>query len=167
VLEARELRAIRFVFLTERDTADESSSPDCAPATAIGWHSCAVMETPQSGGGSRRRWFPAVAAALLLVLGYPVGLRSPWNAHDPYLVDGEATRNGRDSSALVQGDSGTQLWFDMHDIVWKSGDRTGADGIPPCLRGPEAQAQVQVGVVEVSRPFGSGSYRKVLSVTCL
>jgi hypothetical protein len=107
------------------------------------------------------------AAALLLVLGYQAGLRSPWNAHHPYLVSGEATRNGQDSHAVIEGTDGTHLWVQMNGVVWKSGRRTGENGIPPCLREPGAKAAVRVGVIDVARPYGSGSYTQVLSLTCL
>jgi hypothetical protein len=107
------------------------------------------------------------AAALLLVLGYQSGLRSPWNAHHPYQVNGEATRYGKDSHAVIEGNDGTHLWVRMDGVVWKSGQRTGDDGLPPCLREPDARAAVRVGVIDVARPYGSGSYPQVLSLTCL
>jgi hypothetical protein len=107
------------------------------------------------------------AAALLLVVGYQLGLRSAWSAHHPYLVDGEATRYGKDSSAVFRGPDGTHVWFRMNGVVWKSDQRTGADEMPPCLREPDVKAAVRVGVIEVARPYGSGSYRQILSVTCL
>lgn len=108
------------------------------------------------------------AAALLLIVGYQLGIRSTWNAHEPDLVDGMATRDGEiGSMAVIEKDDGTHLWFQMEGVVWKSGQRHGEDGIPPCLREPDVKAAVHVGVIEVARPFGSGSYSKVLSVTCL
>ena len=121
---------------------------------------------------TRRSWVHRAAfvgvAALLLVLGYELGIRSTWNAHDPELVEGVATRDGDiGTMAVVEKDDGTHLWFQMEGVVWKSGQRTGEDGVPPCLREPDVRAAVQVGVIEVARPFGSGSYTKVLSVTCL
>ena len=101
-------------------------------------------------------------------MGYQMGLRSTWSAHHPYPVNGEATRNGdEDSYAVFEGDDGTHLWFQMNEVVWKSGQRTGDEGIPPCLRKPGVKAAVRVGVIEVARPYGSGSYRQVLSLTCL
>lgn len=90
-----------------------------------------------------------------------------WTAHHAYLVDGVATRYGKDSAAVFRGDDRTHVWFRMDGVVWKSGQLTGEDGIPPCLREPDATAAVRVGVIEVARPYGSGSYRHLLSVTCL
>jgi hypothetical protein len=129
-----------------------------------------VNLTPSSSD-SRRRWVRVACllatAALLLVLGYQSGLRSPWNAHHPYLVDGEATRYGKDAKAVIERDDGTHLWVGMNGVVWKSGRRTGEDGIPPCLRKADATAAVQVGVIDIDRPYGSGSYPQVLWLTCL
>lgn len=120
---------------------------------------------------SRPRWVHVAAfltaASVLLVLGYQVGLRSPWNPHHPYLVNGEAMRYGKDSAAVIEGDNGTHMWTRMDHVVWKAGQRTGEDGIPPGLREPDAKAAVRVGVIDVARPFGSGSYPQVLSLTCL
>ena len=121
---------------------------------------------------TRQSWVRRVAlvgvAVLLLLFGYQVVISSTWNAHDPEMVDGMATRDGDiGTMAVVEKDDGTHLWFQMEGVVWKSGQRTGEDGIPPCLREPDVKAAVQVGVIEVARPFGSGSYTKVLSVTCL
>lgn len=76
-------------------------------------------------------------------------------------------RNGDDNTAVIEGEDGTHLWFRMSGVVWKSGQQTSEDGIPPCLREPGAKADVRVGVIEVARPYGSGSYHQVLSVTCL
>lgn len=82
------------------------------------------------------------------------------------MVDGEAARNGNDVTALFEGDDGTHLWLQLDALVWKSGERTGNDGLPPCLRDPGARAAVEVGIIEVARPYGSGSYQQALSLTC-
>lgn len=51
-------------------------------------------------------------------------------------------------------------------MVWLSGDTADSGGIPPCLRKAGKRVSVQVGVIEIARPFGSGSYQQVISVAC-
>lgn len=57
--------------------------------------------------------------------------------------------------------------FRLDDVVWRSGNRTGGDyRVPPCLRVPGERVDVEVGMIDVSEPFGLGSDLRVLSVTC-
>ena len=104
---------------------------------------------------------------LLLVTGYLVGVRSPWAAHHPRVATGTAQRVPADVPlAYFDDEHGDRVTFRLDDVVWRSGDRTGSDSIPPCLREPGQPVDVQAGLIEVTRPFGSGSYERVLSVTC-
>jgi hypothetical protein len=68
--------------------------------------------------------------------------------------------------AYFDPDNGGRVAFRLDDVVWKSGNRTDSGSIPPCLRRAGERVAVQAGVIEVIRPYGSGSYRHVLSVTC-
>ena len=43
------------------------------------------------------------------------------------------TRYGKDSHAVIEGNDGTHLWVRMDGVVWKSGQRTGDDGLTPAL----------------------------------
>jgi hypothetical protein len=82
-------------------------------------------------------------------------------------VSGTAERVPADvPSAYFDPDNGDRVAFRLDDVVWKSGDRTDSGGIPPCLQEAGERLDVQVGVIEVTRPYGSGSYQQVLSVTC-
>ena len=58
--------------------------------------------------------------------------------------------------------------FRLDDIVWRRSDNRSDDGgtIPACLRQEGMSVEVEVGMIEVNRPFGSGSYWEVLSLTC-
>jgi hypothetical protein len=108
----------------------------------------------------------AGAVLVLVCATYLLGLRSQWNAHRPTYETGEAHRNGRDDAAVFDGDNGTHVWFELDDIVWKAHDGTDSGSIPPCLRSPGSTAVVEIGLIEVARPYGDGSYEKVLSLTC-
>ena len=55
--------------------------------------------------------------------------------------------------------------FRLDDVIWMAGRRTGADTVPPCLRGDE-RVRVEATLIELARPFGSGSYDQVISVIC-
>jgi hypothetical protein len=108
-----------------------------------------------------------VIALLLVLLGYVAGVRSAWTAHHPRVVSGTAERVPADVPfAYFDPDNGDRVAFRLDDVVWKSGDRTDSGSIPPCLQEAGERAGVQVGVIEVTRPYGSGSYQQVLSVTC-
>lgn len=69
-------------------------------------------------------------------------------------------------SAYFDPVNGDRVAFRLDDVVWKSGDRTDSGSIPPCLQEAGERVDVQVSVIEVARPYGSGSYQQVLSVTC-
>jgi len=132
-----------------------------------------TTSSPLAGPRRRRARVALLVAVVLvvLVLGYQSGLRSSWSAHHPRLVDGEAMRNGngdQDTSAVFTGKDGTHELVQLDRVAWRSGQRTGdgTDGLPPCLRTPGVKAAVQVGVIELARPYGEGSYRQVLSLTC-
>lgn len=108
-----------------------------------------------------------VLALLLASLGYVVGVRSAWSAHHPRVLSGTAERVPAEvPSAYFDPDNGDRVAFRLDDVVWKSGDRTDSGSIPPCLREAGERVAVRVGVIEVNRPYGSGSYQQVLSVTC-
>jgi hypothetical protein len=82
-------------------------------------------------------------------------------------VSGTAERVPADvPTGYFDPDHGERLAFRLDDVVWKSGDRTDSGSIPPCLRQAGERVNVQVGVIEVDRPYGSGPYQQVLSVTC-
>lgn len=117
---------------------------------------------------ARRRIILAAVLALVLVsIGYLIGVRSSWTAHHPSVVMGTAERVPADVPfAYFDPDDGVRLAFRLDDVVWKSGDKTGDGSIPPCLREAGERVTVQAGVIEVARPYGSGSYQQVLSVTC-
>ena len=120
-----------------------------------------------AGSGARRIAFAAVVALLLVSLGYVLGVRSPWMAHHPAVVRGTAERVPGDMPyAYFDPDDGDSVEFRLDDVVWKSGDRADSGSIPPCLRETGDRVVVQAGVIEVTRPYGSGSYQQVLSVTC-
>lgn len=129
-------------------------------------------ETRTSAGGpsptARRRIVLAAALALLLVsIGYLIGVRSSWTAHQPAVVSGMAERVPADVPfAYFDPDDGDRVAFRLDDVAWKSGDKTGEGSIPPCLREAGERVAVQAGVIEVTRPYGAGSYQRVLSVTC-
>lgn len=111
-------------------------------------------------------WTTVVVTALVVV-GYLVGLRSPWSAHHPQVVSGTASRVAADVPvATFTTEGGEDVWFPLDDVVWRSGDETGDDTVPPCLRESGVRVEVEVGLLEVTRPFGSGSYPHVLSVRC-
>ncbi|HSE71666.1 MAG TPA: hypothetical protein VLA97_12975 [Nocardioidaceae bacterium] len=125
--------------------------------------------TPANGAGpSGRRIAVAAGLALLLVsLGYVIGVRSSWTAHHPSAVSGMAERVPANVPyAYFDPESGGRVGFRLDDVVWKAGDETDAGSIPPCLREPGDRVAVHAGVIEVARPYGSGSYQQVLSVTC-
>lgn len=125
--------------------------------------------------GSARGWrmqpsrlVAAVLVGLMLVsLGYYLGVRSPWTAHRPHVVAGTAWREPADIPvAFFDAGSGDAIEFRLDDVVWKSGNETGDYSVPPCLKDPNRRIEVEVGVIEVSRPYGDGSYLRVVSVTC-
>jgi hypothetical protein len=109
----------------------------------------------------------AVLGLLLVSLGYVAGTRTPWTAHHPRVVPGTAERVPADVPyAYFDFEDGDRVAFRLDDVVWRSGDRTGSGSVPPCLRDAGERVAVRAGLIEVSRPFGSGSYERVLSVTC-
>lgn len=104
---------------------------------------------------------------MLVALGYAIGVRSPWTTHHPRVVSGTAQRAPWDVPyAYFDADNGDRVAFRLDDVVWRSEGRTDSGSIPPCLQKVGHRVDVQVGLIEVSRPFGSGSYQHVLSVTC-
>lgn len=129
----------------------------------------AAKRTPvaRAGWPASRILVAAVLALLLVSLGYIAGVRSAWTAHHPRVVSGTAERVLADvPSAYFDPVNGDRVAFRLDDVVWKSGDRTDSGSIPPCLQEAGERVDVQVGVIEVARPYGSGSYQQVLSVTC-
>ncbi|NYD59549.1 hypothetical protein BKA08_003787 [Nocardioides marinisabuli] len=137
--------------ISERSTIEETH----ASGTRAGWT-------------TRRVVLAAVLALLLVSLGYVGGARSPWMAHHPSVVSGTAERVPANVPyAYFQPDDGDKFAFRLDDVAWESGDRVGSGNIPPCLREAGESVAVHAGVIEVARPYGSGSYRQVLSVTCL
>jgi len=68
--------------------------------------------------------------------------------------------------AYFDPENGGRVGFRLDDVVWKAGDETDSGSVPPCLREPGDRVAVHAGVIEVARPYGSGSYQQVLSVTC-
>lgn len=104
---------------------------------------------------------------LLVAVGYFVGVRSPWTAHRPHVVSGTAWRQPADIPiAFFDSGNGDAVQFRLDDVVWKSGDETGDNSLHPCLREQNERVAVEVGLIEVSRPYGDGSYFRVVSVTC-
>lgn len=109
----------------------------------------------------------AVSGLVLASMGYAIGARTPWTAHHPDDQSGTAERVAANVPlAYFDPDGGERVSFRPDNVVWKSGERTGSGSIPPCLREIGARVTVNVGVIEVTRPYGSGSYGKVLSLTC-
>jgi hypothetical protein len=103
----------------------------------------------------------------LLLVGYMVGLGSPWSAHDPTVVKVNVEHVPADVPWGLFIHDGDQVQFRLDDVVWRSADQSDDGGtIPTCLRQAGASADVEVGMIEVNRPFGSGSYWQVLSLTC-
>lgn len=68
--------------------------------------------------------------------------------------------------AYFHPEDGGKVAFRLDTVVWRSGDRTDSGSIPPCLTEGHERVAVEVGVIELTRPYGSGSYQQVLSVTC-
>lgn len=111
--------------------------------------------------------FAAVVGVLLVSLGYAIGVRSPWTAHHPRIASGTAERvPGNVPFGYFDPDEGGRVAFRLDDVVWESAEGTGSGSVPPCLRDVGQPLAVEVGLMEVARPFGSGSYWRVLSVTC-
>jgi hypothetical protein len=127
------------------------------------------IHTPATGAGLRARSIAAAAglALLLVALGYVIGVRSSWTAHHPSAISGTAERVPANVPyAYFDPDKGGRVGFRLDDVVWKAGDKTDSGRIPPCLREAGERVAVQAGVIEVARPYGSGSYQQVLSVSC-
>lgn len=110
----------------------------------------------------------AAAALVLTAAGYGWGARTTSSAHHPQVVSGTAVRIPANVPvAHFYSDSGDRVMFRLDDVVWKAGEKTGGEyTVPPCLRVPGQKVDVEVGLIEVTRPYGSGSYLKVLSVNC-
>ncbi len=127
------------------------------------------MQTPatRAGSSSRRIAIAAGIALLLVALGYVIGVRSSWTAHNPSAISGTAERVPANVPyAYFDPDDGGRVGFRLDNVVWKAGDKTDSGRIPPCLREAGERVAVQAGVIEVARPYGSGSYQQVLSVAC-
>ena len=124
-----------------------------APATPTSW--------------TRRIALAAALAVVFVSLGYVVGVRSSWTAHHPSVVSGTAERVPANvPTGYFDPDGGDRVAFQLDDVVWKAGGRTDSGSIPPCLQDAGERVSVEVGLIEVSRPYGSGSYAQVLSLTC-
>ncbi|HSX66889.1 hypothetical protein [Nocardioides sp.] len=116
---------------------------------------------------------PTVVGVCLVALatlagGYWLGLRSPWFDHHPRAIEGtaEAVRSDVPLATFVPAGGGRHIAFRTDAVIWKSGDRTDANSVPPCLREPSTPADVTVEVLDLSRPFGSGGYAQVVTVIC-
>lgn len=72
--------------------------------------------------------------------------------------------NGENDLMMFDGDDGTQIAFGAEDIWWRSQSLEG-DGNPPCLRTPQEKVDVELGLMDISRP-GGGSFRKAVWVKC-
>lgn len=118
---------------------------------------------------TRRYGLGVVVGVVLVLAGYLVGLRSPWNAHHPSVIDGTAERvpANMPTGSFVDREGQHRVWFRLDDVVWSADGNTDSGSVPPCLRTPGESVPVEVGLIEVRRPYGSGSYLQVLSVTCL
>jgi len=131
-----------------------------------------AAQTPADPSLRTRRIALAVVLAVVLAsMGYVVAVRSWWTAHHPSVVDGTAERvpaNVPTGYFDPEGsdDPDDRVAFRLDDVVWKAGDDADSGSIPPCLRDAGKRVSVQVGLIEVTRPYGSGSYQQVLSVTC-
>jgi len=111
--------------------------------------------------------FALLVGLLLVAMGYLVGVRSPWTAHRPHVVSGTAWRLPANIPvAFFDPGNGDAVQFRLDDVVWKSGDETGDNSLPPCLREQNKRVAVEAGLIEVSRPYGDGSYFRVVSLTC-
>lgn len=177
--------ALRRGSVTPSSRQERAPCSDC-PITGkvtrrwrIGPHTRGMSDVRESTTNEIRdleagvRWSPsriavAVVVGLLFVwLGYAIGVRTPWTAHHPRDLSGTAERIAANVPlAYFDPDDGERVSFRLDDVVRSSGDRTGTNSVPPCLREMGQRVAVQVGLIEVTRPFGSGSYRRVLSVTC-
>lgn len=132
-----------------------------------------VADAPPARGVDGRWWTPrraaiGVALALLLLFaGYEVGVRSPWTAHHPTVVSGTAQRVPADvPTGYFDSVDGHRVAFRLDEVVWKANGTTEVGSIAPCLRENGKRVPVEAGVIEVTRPYGSGSYQVVLSLTC-
>lgn len=107
-----------------------------------------------------------VLVSALLALGMYAGLRLPWGAKHPRVMEGIAQR-ANDENDLVLFDSrdGTQFGFGADRVWWESGSSSG-QGDPPCLTTPLDEARVEVGIVRVVGPTG-GWHQQVAWVKCL
>lgn len=107
-----------------------------------------------------------VVAVGLVFLGYLAGLRSSWSGHQPTTVNVTVERVRMDVPYALFMHDGRQVGFRLDDIAWRTDNNSDSGTIPPCLRVPGEPAKVELGMIEVNRPWGSGSYWKVLSLTC-
>lgn len=127
--------------------------------------------TSRAGGsrvGPRTAVICVSVALLLLSAGYLVGVRSPWTAHHPETVEGTAVRIASSpyEAAYFDPSGGDRIMFNLNDVVWEADGKTGSGSIPPCLREVGERTPVEVGLINVKRPSGDGSYFEVLSVMC-
>jgi hypothetical protein len=110
----------------------------------------------------------AVVALTFVAIGYWAGLRSTWSAHHPHQIEGTAQLVPADVPFAYFKPKGQEhITFRPDGIPWMDRDGTGSNSVPPCIRKPGHVARVMVTVIEVSRPFGSGSYPTIQSLTCL
>lgn len=109
-----------------------------------------------------------LVAFALPAVGYWLGLRSPWFDHHPRTIEGtaEAVPSDVPLATFTPAGGGRHIAFRTDAVIWKSGDRTDANSVPPCLRKPSTPADVTVEVLDLSRPFGSGGYSQVITVIC-
>ncbi|TCJ23696.1 hypothetical protein [Nocardioides jejuensis] len=123
------------------------------------------MATPRA---PRKYVTAAVLGIAIAIAGYWVGLRSPWSVHHPYRVEGTAQLVPADVPFAYFKQKGQEhIAFRPDTIPWMAGDKTDSNSIPPCIRKAGQLARVRVTLIEVARPFGSGSYRTIESLVCL
>jgi hypothetical protein len=151
----------------DTDAARQVDTARMAPTGRISTDDAPAPAEPSSTR-PRHYGLAVVLAVVLVSIGYLVGLRSPWSAHHPSLVDGFAERvpANTPTGSFVDRDGQHRVEFRLDDVVWKAEGNTDSGSVPPCLQNPGERVSVQVGLIEVRRPFGSGSYLQVLSVTC-
>lgn len=111
----------------------------------------------------------SLVAIASVIVGYWMGLRSPWFDHHPRSIKGTAqavpTEDVPFVSFVPEG-GGSQIVFDADTVIWKSGDRTDSSSVPPCLEQTSRPVDVTIEALDLSRPFGSGGYVEVITVIC-
>ena len=104
-------------------------------------------------------------AALLVLAGFWLGLRSPWGTKHAETISGVAVRaNDENGLVMFDADDGTQSTFDADLVMWSSENQHGQSD-PPCLATPLQKAPVDVGLMKVAGPDG-GWQEQVMWVVC-